>query len=275
MDYLNSDRQEEDHLFETLYAFTGLNEHSYEQQVEILQELKALPPPPLLRGSVQPIYHWSKALPDAAGIRADDVALFFLDLGASLMGRKDLPRKESPEDLCDVLTAEWEAEDQRIRTEWKNSEWIPFPNCSNTNATAYLRHLVTTKELVWSKDSYKTNYFMLSVGNSSWNDESEIPTSIGGSFVATTSKFNLDIDNLETANTLKKLRAVLKKFSLTQQSKAFLGENFIRVIDNTEAARPSMDKIVSSADCKLILEMKLNPAKKTVFFNPIGVAYRA
>ena len=63
-----------DNPFYFLIAFAGTSELSYQQLVEILQELESFPPPPLLRESVQPIYRWSKALPGADGIRAEDLS---------------------------------------------------------------------------------------------------------------------------------------------------------------------------------------------------------
>ena len=264
-----------DNPIHSLIAFTGTRDLSYQQLVEILQELKSFPPPPLLRESVQPIYRWSKALPGAEGIRAEDLrgSGVISHIGLSLMGHKDRPITERSSSLS--LEEILQEEDQRLRAEWKNSDWIPFLVCSNTNAVAYLRHLATTKDLVWSKDSYKTTYFMLSVGESLGGTLPDLPVNYKGFISITTSKFTLDPGDTGNVDVLKKLRAVLKKMSLTKFSKTFLGEDFINVVDNTAAARPPILKILHSSESKLILEMKLNPAKKTVFFAPIGVAYRA
>jgi len=273
-DLLDQDDDFENPIY-SLKEFSGVGELSYIQMKEILEELEAVPPPPILREGNHPLYRWSKAPLGTKGLTSIDVKWsgVIYHVGLSLFSHKDRPREKLS---LDISTEEiLEEEDGRLRAQWEKSDWIPFLDCSNTKALAYLRHLATTKELVWSKDSYRTTYFMLSVGDSFGDTLPDLPVSHNGLISISTSKFNVDIKDADNLDILKKLRAVLKKMSLTQFSKTFLGEDFINIVNNTAAARPSIMQILNYPESKLILEMKLNQVKKTVFFAPIGVAYKA
>lgn len=273
-DLLDQDDDFENPIY-SLQEFAGAGELSYIQMKEILEELEAVPPPPILREGNHPLYRWSKAPLGTKGLTSIDVKWsgVIYHVGLSLFSHKDRPREESS---LDISTEEiLEEEDRRLRAQWEKSDWIPFLDCSNTKALAYLRHLATTKELVWSKDSYKTTYFMLTVGDSFGDTLPDLPVSHNGLISISTSKFNVDPKDPDNFEVLKKLRVALKKMSLTQFSKTFLGEDFINIVDNTSAARPPIMQILNYPESKLILEMKLNQFKKTVFFTPIGVAYKA
>lgn len=257
-----------------LTKFAGTTTLDHQQLAEILGELESMPPPALIRQDMEPVFRWSKAPLEASGITSLDLkwSNLIVDIRRRLGVRTDSPITEpsirlSVEEILDE-------EDNQLRAEWGASDWIPARDCCNSNAEAYLRHLATTKDLVWFKDAYKTTYFMLDVGASIGNTSSDIPVSYKGFISITTSKFILDANNEETLCVIKKLKVALKKLSLTQQSKKFLGDDFINVVDNTASARPVIQKILDNPDYKLILEMKLNPVKKTVFFAPIGAAYR-
>jgi len=268
-----------DHPFHALVDFTGTKEHSYQDLVEILKELEELesmlskPERDLIN---LPRHHWSRAPIQAFGIDAEDLhgSDLISHIQLTLMSHQDRPRNPMAMSCMELI----EQEEQALRAEWKNSEWLPYRDCSNRNAEAYLRHLSTSKELVWSKDAYKTSYFMVKVLKS-FSDlaNSDLPVKIKGSgftFI-TTSKLILDLKDPDTVETVKKLKTVLKKMSLTQASKDFFGESFMSVVDNTNSARPPLFHVIENRDSKLILEMKLNPLKKTVFFVPIGVANKA
>ncbi len=279
MEYTNDQHEDEmsgsHNLNHCLKEFAGSSDLSYEQLSEVLNEIDSLPPPPQLRSDVHPLHKWSKAPPGTPGITSLDLRIYqaSIDLYFRLSNHVDKPKVHGLPGLD--LAAIIEEDFERFGNKWKRSDWLPIRESTNTIAEAYLRHLATTKEMVWSKDMYKTTYFMVSVLRSLQDTLQDIPVSGSGFINITTSRFDLDIADVETVGVIKKLKAILKKMSLTQQSKTFLGDNFMSIVDNTASARPPIMAIANPKGLKLILEMKLNSTKKTVFFAPIGVACRS
>lgn len=192
-----------------------------------------------------PRYKWSKATPEAFGFT------YF-----------------PPTFVFEVMQFIKELEVSKIV---ESGDWVSEPDCSNRLALAYLRHYKTTKDLVWSKDAYKTSYFMISL--SKVIGTTALPAHLQGHTFLSTSKLIIRQKDQQTVEVMAKLKSIIKRLKMTEGSSVFIGDDFIKAIDNTATARKPLLSVKSKLKShRLIMEMKINPDKKTIFFAPIGVA---